>query len=578
MRLPSKRAFWEEALAVMEGESYPDIKNEAIQKRLAEAHRDLNLQYLNKEFPHVLGKRVYFSSEGTYVDHNPYHGAKMPLGRFQRFDARSWDMDKAFDDIARAQDIWRATPWKKRALYLYALAHKLMSDEWTWRFVSALMHDTGKSFLEAWGEYNEVYRFVLEHIWFMFRRYDPADTFPSSKLAGDYFGSSSRGKGIGIVIAPFNFPAAIPIRMVTLMLACGCVSILKGATTASLVSQLIFDVCEEVRIETGIGPMGLVSFAPGSGGVAADAFLSRPEIRVYSFTGSPEVCEGVQRKYHFSDRIGGNQLITGSAETGGVNWVVLGNYEKLRYVAVQGVKANFGISGQKCSTMRLFFCPDVLHLTMLTLFIEEYDKLKYGDVLTGADLGPVIDANAKRDIDEKIAMLEAKGIVHVAYRKKIDPSPSGNDVPPTILLATVATLWEPDKMNILLNTEIFGPVFTIVPYVDLSEVKALTSLTKFGLTGAAFERDPKLLANIQHWLPAGNSYGNRRCTGATAPEPFGGLGGSMSSYNSGLKGYYEMALYFDDKTHSTVYPEDWTDVERKIYVSEMNKHGTTVKL
>lgn len=575
MRLPSKLAFRREAEAVMAGESYPDFKNDtAVQKRLTEAHADLRTRYFDKVWPHVLAGKEYYSAAPAYRDTNPYFGDSLKLGLYQRFDPK-W-VAESMGDIDRAQDIWRETPWKVRAEYLYALAHKLQGDEWTWRFVSALMWDTGKSALEAWGEYNEVYRFVLIHIWFMFKRYGTTDAFSSCRLAGEYFGSSSRGKGVGLVIAPFNFPSAIPIRMLTLMHACGCVGILKGATTASLVTRLIYDVCEEVRNETGIGPIGLVNFAPGSGGTAADAFLSDPRVRIFSFTGSSEVCEGIQKTHHFSDRIGGNQLMTGSAETGGVNWIVMGNYARKAYAANQIIRANFGISGQKCSTVRELFTRESDTDEMLGLLVAEYDKLTYGNVLEGADLGPVIDMNAKNDIDSKIAMLEETGIACVVYRKRIDPSPSGQDVSPTILLATGA-LNDPKKMETLLNTEIFGPVFTVIPYRNIDDVKALTKVTRYGLTAAVFERDPVLLAKVQLWLPAGNSYGNRRCTGATAPEAFGGLGGSQSSYNSGLKGYDEMPLYVDNRTHSTVYEPDWALGDKKTYRKEMEQHGTTVK-
>lgn len=576
MRLPSKRVFRKEADAVMVSESYPDFKSETVQRRLQEAHTDLRANYLGlgRTWPHVFAGKEYTSSVGVYMDTNPYTGDS--LGRFQRFDP-AWDISTAIGEIDAAQDIWRETPWKKRAQYLYVLAHALMSAKWTWRFVSALMHDTSKSAPEAWGEYNEVYRFVLIHIWFMFKRYTGGDHFKSCDLAGNYLGYSSRGKGIGVVIAPFNFSVAIPFRMLTLMLAFGNVVILKGATTASLVTRLIFDVCEEVRKETGIGPEGLVNFAPGSGGIAADAFLSDPRVKIVSFTGSSEVCEQMQKKHRISDRIGGNQLITGSAETGGVNWVILGNFDDLQYVASQGVRANSGISGQKCSTKRVFFCPEAKVDEMIPLFAAEYDKLKYGNVLEGADLGPVIDMKAKKDIDRKVEMLERRGFARIVYQKKISPSPSGQDVAPTILLAANSAVVDMDTMRVLLNMEIFGPVFTIISYRHIDEVKALRRVTKYGLTGSVFEKDPELLAEIQQWLPAGNSYGNRRCTGATGPEAFGGTGGSQSSYNSGLKGYDEVGLYVDTKTHSTVYEPHWTEKDKRTYRKAMEQHTVSVK-
>ncbi|KKU77108.1 MAG: RocA [Parcubacteria group bacterium GW2011_GWA2_47_7] len=517
----------------MAGESYPDFTTGAVRERLREAHRELCSCYLGKTFPHILVGKEYYSSLPLYADANPYSGNA--LGQFQRFDP-AWDIGSAIGDIDKAQDIWRETPWKVRAEYLYALAHALMSEKWTWRFVSALMHDTGKSAAEAWGEYNEVYRFVLIHIWFMFKRYTENDQFKSCGLSGDYFGYSFKGRGIGLVVAPFNFPAAIPVRMLTLMLAFGNVVILKGATTV----------------------------------------LSDPRLKIVSFTGSSEVCEAMIKKHQFSPRTGGNQLTIGSAETGGVNWVVLRYFHDLDWFVSQCIKGNFGISGQKCSTTRLVFVPEELKKELLERLFAVYDKLIYGNVLDGADLGPVIDMVAKKEIDRKIAFL-AEGFAKVVYQKKITLSPSGQDVAPTILLADYDAIRNKVVMQTLLDTEIFGPVFTVVPFRSIDEVHALRPSMEYGLTGSYYAEHPERLAEGMMFLPAGNAYGNRRSTGATGPEEFGGLGGSKSSYNSGLKGYDEVALYVQKRTHSAVYPKSWTEREKLTFRRKMELHGVAVK-
>ena len=98
-----------------------------------------------------------------------------------------------------------------------------------------------------------------------------------------------------------------------------------------------------------------------------------------------------------------------------------------------------------------------------------YDKLIYGNVLDGADLGPVIDMAAKREIDKKIAFL-ANGFAEIVYQKTITPSPSGQDVAPTILLADNDAIRNKVVMQTLLDTEIFGPVFTLVPFRSIDEV------------------------------------------------------------------------------------------------------------
>src|SRR6266404_525173 len=123
MRLPNKKAFRKEADAIMASESYPDFKSEVVKKRLEKAHHDLRRDYFGVAWPHVLGGKEYRSSS-TYADTSPY-SLKNELGYYQRFD-RNWDIDSAIREIDKAQEIWRETPWKVRAEYLYALAHALM--------------------------------------------------------------------------------------------------------------------------------------------------------------------------------------------------------------------------------------------------------------------------------------------------------------------------------------------------------------------------------------------------------------------------------------------------------------------
>ena len=192
-------------------------------------------------------------------------------------------------------------------------------------------------------------------------------------------------------------------------------------------------------------------------------------------------------------------------------------------------------------------------------------------------MGAVISREAADKIRAQIKKLCDAGVATIAYQKEIAPSPSGFDVAPTVLVATEKFWTDPALQHMLLHEEIFGPVMTVVAYDNIADVHALKSKGSYGLTGAYFSDDPVKLAKGMMWLPAGNAYGNRRSSGATGPEAFGGNGGTMSSYNDGLKGFDECPLYYDLKTHSSFYGSNWDAVERRRHVETLREHSVIVR-
>ena len=104
-----------------------------------------------------------------------------------------------------------------------------------------------------------------------------------------------------------------------------------------------------------------------------------------------------------------------------------------------------------------------------------------------------------------------------------------------------------------MNTELFGPVSTVVPFDDLSEVKGMCALSNFALTGAFFTDKIEEAEYLLSFLPAGNLYIERKCTGALVEtECFGGLRSASSP--SGMKGIHSLPRFASMQTLSGFYP------------------------
>ncbi len=94
-----------------------------------------------------------------------------------------------------------------------------------------------------------------------------------------------RPAGIGVLVTPWNFPAAMATRKIGPALAAGCPVVLKPASDTPLTMLALMPILEEAGV-----PAGAVNVIPSrSSGKVVSAMLHDPRVRVVSFTGSTEV-------------------------------------------------------------------------------------------------------------------------------------------------------------------------------------------------------------------------------------------------------------------------------------------------
>ena len=119
-----------------------------------------------------------------------------------------------------------------------------------------------------------------------------------------------------------------------------------------------------------------------------------------------------------------------------------------------------------------------------------------------------------------------------------------------------------------MNTEIFGPVTSVIAVPDIDAVKGLCELSDYALTGACFTADIEVQLALSNVIPAGNLYHNRKCTGALVEtECFGGLR-SLSS-PSGIKGETSACAFRFSADSFRLYDPSWGAEEREEFVRRM---------
>jgi len=323
-----------------------------------------------------------------------------------------------------------------------------------------------------------------------------------------------RGRGAMIAISPWNFPLAIFTGQVAASLMAGNTVVAKPAEQTPLIAAEAVALLHEAGI-----PVSALHLAQGDGAVGA-ALVAHPDIAGVVFTGSTEVARSINRTLAAKD----GPIVPLIAETGGINAMIVDATALPEQVADDVVMSAFRSAGQRCSALRLLFVQDDVADRIIEMIAGAARELKVGnphDLAT--QIGPVIDAEAKAQLDAHIARMMATARVHLAGET---PS-SGNFVAPHLFeLASADQLTE----------EVFGPILHVVRYKapDFERVLQSIAASGYGLTLGVHSRIDDTVETTVERLPIGNIYVNRNMIGAVVGvQPFGGHGLSGTGPKAG---------------------------------------------
>jgi RHH-type proline utilization regulon transcriptional repressor/proline dehydrogenase/delta 1-pyrroline-5-carboxylate dehydrogenase len=317
---------------------------------------------------------------------------------------------------------------------------------------------------------------------------------------------SYQAKGIAAVIAPWNFPLAIPIGMISAALVTGNTVLFKPSERASLLGVLLTELFHEAGV-----PADVLFCLPG-GPEIGQALSERPEIATIAFTGSKDVGLGL---WADAATVQPGQTLVRRviAEMGGKNAIIVDDTADLDE-AIAGVVASFtGYAGQKCSACSRAIVLDGVYDQFLRRLRDAVMSLTLGDPCDpGTQIGPVIDDRAKRRIEEFIALGMATH--RVVVRR-------GTEGPGWFVGPTVFADVGPN--NRLAQEEIFGPVLVVMKATTIAEALEMANATRYALTGGIYSRSPANLSITREQFDVGNLYVNRPITGAlVSRQPFGG--------------------------------------------------------
>jgi RHH-type proline utilization regulon transcriptional repressor/proline dehydrogenase/delta 1-pyrroline-5-carboxylate dehydrogenase len=367
-----------------------------------------------------------------------------------------------------------------------------------------VMREAGKSAPNAIAEVREAIDFLRYY----------------ARQARATLGAAHRPLGPVVCISPWNFPLAIFVGQVAAALVAGNPVLAKPAEETPLIAAQGVAILHEAGI-----PADALRLVPGDGAIGA-ALVSAPETQAVMFTGSTEVARIIQKE--LATRLTADGApIPFVAETGGQNAMIVDSSALAEQVVADVIASAFDSAGQRCSALRVLCLQEDVADRILTMLKGALHELSIGrtDRLR-TDIGPVITAEAKANIEEHIDRMRGLGR-KVEQIELAGETAHGTFVPPTIIeLDSIADL----------KREVFGPVLHVVRYRrrELDRLIDSINATGYGLTFGLHTRLDETIAHVTARVEAGNLYINRNIIGAVVGvQPFGGRGLSGTGPKAG---------------------------------------------
>ena len=228
-----------------------------------------------QEYPLIVGGERIIARE-KIISRNPSHPSEI-VGAFQKSSAEQ--ANQAVETAHKAFETWKRVPVEQRADCLFRAA-KIIRER-KFEFSAWICYEVGKTWPEADAETAETIDFCEFYAREMLRLAGVQSVTP---MSGESNSLVYIPLGVGAIIPPWNFPAALTAGMTAASLVTGNTVVLKPSEESPTVAAKVIEVFYEAGI-----PKEALNFVTGLGEVVGDALVKHPKTRYVAFTGSKEV-------------------------------------------------------------------------------------------------------------------------------------------------------------------------------------------------------------------------------------------------------------------------------------------------
>lgn len=428
----------------------------------------------------------------------------------------------ALDDAAltakRYLPIWQQTPVETRAKIFEHYAELLIENRT--ELIALMARETGKTIENGMEEIRETIdfaRYYAQHARSLLQPQTlPATTGESNTLLWE-------PRGVFACVSPWNFPLSIFSGQLIAALVMGNTVLAKPAEQATLTAQFATQLLHQAGI-----PHEALQLVRGDGASIGSALCAHAALDGIVFTGGWDTARGIQRQLAQRD----SAMIPFIAETAGINALIADSSAQPQQLVSNVIRAAFDSAGQRCSALRVLLLPESCANAIEALIFGAMQQLHSGDPLDwGTDVGPIIDAEAKTNLQKYLAENSANILFQTSA--PTTAATRGNFIPLSVL--RLQQLQQ-------LEREAFGPILHIIHYreTDTDAVIDAINALGFGLTCGIHSRNPRKAQALAMKLRIGNIYINRDIIGAVVgAQPFGGRGKSGTGPKAGGPNYLQ---------------------------------------
>ena len=467
---------------------------------------------------HFIDGRDVPGAGNAFENRSPVDGGLLGIVH----DATPDEVARAADAAQRAFRTWRKVAGTERRRILHRVADLIEARADEIALVECM--DTG----QAWRFMSKAALRGAENFRFFADRAPDAANGLSLPTETHLNYTMRQPIGPVAIVTPWNTPFMLSTWKIAPALAAGCPIVHKPAEWSPLSARLL----AEILLDAGVPP-GVANLVNGIGETTGKALTEHPAIRATAFIGE--------------SRTGGLIMAQGAPtlkrvhlELGGKNPVIVFDDADLERALDAVVFMIYSLNGERCTSSSRLLVQASVHDRFVDRLAERVRRLKVGHPLDAAtEVGPLIHPRHCDKVLSYAQIARSDGAtIAVGGGRSTAPgtSPAGNYVEPTLYVDARNTMR-------IAQEEIFGPVLTVMPFVDESEAVELANDVRYGLAGYLWTADVGRANRVSMALDAGMIWVNSENV-RHLPTPFGGMKSSGIGRDGGD---YSFDFYMETK-------------------------------
>ncbi len=362
------------------------------------------------------------------------------------------------------------------------------------------------------------------------------------RQTGDVLASVRPGVGVEVtrepvgvvgVIAPWNFPMAIPAWKIAPALAYGNTVVFKPAELVPGSAWALIDILHRAGV-----PAGVLNLVTGPGPVVGQTILDDPRVDAISFTGS----QATGRRVADASL---PHLRKIQLEMGGKNPLVVLDDADLDRAVQCALDGAFYSTGQRCTASSRLIVTDGIHDRFVSKLAEAMEALTVGHALhDSTQIGPVVDALQLQQDMDYIEVARRQGGVLRAGGERLRRETEGFFLKPALIVETSRHM----RIN---REEVFGPVASVIRVPGFDAALDEANAVEFGLSAGICTTSLKYANEFKRMSQSGMVMVNLPTAGVDYHVPFGGR--KSSSYGPREQGRYAAEFFTTVKTSYTAH-------------------------